>query len=79
MSEHWKFFIRSVVSCHQDDVLERFIADHTVHEEIKKFEATVRSHWKRVMGPVPKAYVMPELKPSNPPSVNAARQANPEN
>lgn len=76
MSEHWKFFIRSVVSCHQDDVLERFIADHTVHEEIKKFEATVRSHWKRVMGPVPKAYVMPELKPSNPPSVNAARQAN---
>lgn len=75
MSEHWKFFIRSVVSCHQDDVLERFIADHTVHEEIKKFEATVRSHWKRVMGPVPKAYVMPELEPSSPPSVNAARQA----
>ncbi len=75
MSEHWKFFIRSVVSCHQDDMVERFIADHTVHEEIKKFEATVRSHWKRVMGPVPKAYVMPELKASSSPCTNAAAKA----
>lgn len=68
MSEHWKFFVRTVVSCQKDDDLERFMADRMVFGEIKNFEAVVRRHWKRVIGPIVKPYVMPELETTTPPT-----------
>lgn len=71
MAEHWKFFVRTVVSCHKDDDLERFMADSMVSGEIKNFEATVRRHWKRIMGPIVKPYVIPELEAPHPPTAKA--------
>lgn len=61
MPEYWKFFVRSLVSCHQDELLERFIAEPAVRQEIEKFEAALRNHWQQVMGPVPKIFVMPDF------------------
>jgi serine/threonine protein phosphatase PrpC len=76
--EQWKSLVRALVACPQDDVLERFLADSLVSEDIGTFTKRVRSHWEQFMSLAPEPEAEPEAEPEPEAETIAAPLAPPE-